>query len=116
MERVDRMEVGEYVGAHLSEIVSDYKDDVIRILERKGWTVTKTGGCGRARKTRTGRAIRNIVQFKNLSKCEIEAEGRHPSGRRRCKFYDVPCGVKNPAKCAVLKRWKKRVQANEQGR
>jgi len=41
----------------------------------------------------------------DLAPCELERKrGRDPSGRRSCKFSDIPCGMEDSAGCSVLAR------------
>ena len=48
----------------------------------------------------------DIIQFDALPPCEFERAIRYLSGRRSCKFSDIPCGVENPAICGVLLKQK----------
>jgi len=106
MNDVIAEKVSKYVSKNLEEIVADHEDEIRKILKKKGRRIATGQKADTQPKEGLGvEQDKDLVQFENLPKCELENHyERCPSGRRICKFYDAPCGVENPAECVVLQK------------
>jgi len=52
------------------------------------------------------------VIFPDLKRCDFEDKERWPSGRRKCKMWQMigACGIVNPEECIIIKTQKKAVE------